>query len=86
MGINIETVQLIIEIQEKNLLKGNRVLELGQQDLTIPTVKVSRLLKTDKKIQTPAELFEFFGFYEYKSIDGIESTNCYPIDLNKEIT
>jgi len=86
MGINIETVQLMIEIQKKKLLKGSRVLELGLQELTIPTSKVSRLLKTDKKIQTPVELFEFFGFSEYKSIDGIEATNCYPIDLNKEIT
>jgi hypothetical protein len=86
MGINIETVKLMKEIQEKKLLKGSSVLELGLQELTIPASKVSKLLKTNQKISNPAQLFEFFGFSEHKSIDGVKASNCYPIDLNKDIT
>jgi hypothetical protein len=85
MGINLESVLLLHELAKKGLLAKGRVLELGLQDMFIPSEKLSKLLNTERSITSSSELFSFFGFENHLSIDGHKTANCYPLDLNYEI-
>jgi len=86
MGINLEAVELLLELESKKFLKKGKCLELGRQDMFIPPSKLKILLATDKSVSTPFELYKHLGFESHSSIDGFEAENRHVIDLNKEIS
>lgn len=86
MGINLEAVEFLLELDRKNLLKKGKCLELGRQDMFIPPSKLKILLDSEKTISSASELYKHLGFESHSSIDGFEAENCHVIDLNKDIS
>jgi SAM-dependent methyltransferase len=89
MGINAEFVLLLLELRRRGELRGDRVIELGAQDVSASPNVVARLLERGglgpERAPFAADLYARFGLSHYASVDTSGYLNSIPLDLNRDL-
>jgi len=91
MGINAELVRLIAHLRASGLLPGDSVIEAGAQDVCVVEEVVAKILAeyridfSERKSSTAVDLYSYFGFNRYVSIDAGGAGGALMFDLNKDV-
>ncbi len=91
MGINLEYVSTLLELQQKGVLQAQgRAIDLGAQDISADPASVSRLLQSNgvqaqPETPTARQLYETLGFSQYRCIDSNGLHDALVFDLNRDL-
>jgi SAM-dependent methyltransferase len=92
MGINSELIRIMADYRKRDLIKGNRIVELGAQSVCAAPEIVSRILneygmgsRNPEPIDTAIRLYAEMGFNEYACIDASGQHGALVFDLNYDL-
>lgn len=93
MGINAEMVRLVADLRRRDVLRGDRVIEIGAQDVCVAPEIVSNILyeyQFDYKMKqveslNPGQLYASLGLKHYTSIDASGANGSLTFDLNRDL-
>jgi hypothetical protein len=93
MGINAEMIRLVAELRRRDALIGDRVIELGAQDVCAAPEVISSILAEERLVfeSKPSEhvranlLYSCLGLTKYTSIDASGGNGALAFDLNRDL-
>jgi len=93
MGINAEMIRLVADLRKCNLLCGDRVIDLGAQDVCAASEVIHSILaecQFDNNFQQKesiyaSHIYAALGFKHYSSIDANGANGSLTFDLNLDL-
>jgi SAM-dependent methyltransferase len=90
MGINVEMAQLLVSLRDAGALVGDRIVELGAQEISadpeaIRDVLHAASLPVKEPVREAPSLYAAFGLQHYRAIDLSGERDALAFDLNERL-